>query len=40
LTDPILRQQFLEKWDGKFTNSVGGDSGSFIFNMLEDAEQQ
>ena len=40
LTDPILRQQFLDKWDGKFPNYVGGESGSFIFNMLEDAEQQ
>ena len=40
LTDPILRQQFLDKWDGKFPNYVGGESGSFIFNMLEDVEQQ
>lgn len=40
LTDPILRQQFLDKWDGEFPNYVGGESGSFIFNMLEDAEQQ
>lgn len=39
LTDSILRKQFLDKWDGKFPTYVGGESGSFIFNMLEDAEE-
>ena len=39
LTDPVLRQQLLNKWDGKFPNYVGGENGSFIFNMLEDTEK-
>ena len=39
LTDPVLRQPLLNKWDGKFPNYVGGENGSFIFNMLEDTEK-
>lgn len=38
LSDDILRQKFYEVWDGKLPQYVGGENGSFIFNMLEDEE--
>ena len=35
LTDKILRQMYIEKWDGKLPNTVAGDTGSTIMIPAE-----
>ena len=33
LTDSILREKYIEKWDGKLPTYVGGDNSGLMFNM-------
>ena len=35
LTDKILRQMYIEKWDGKLPNTVAGDTGSSLMIPTE-----
>lgn len=33
ITPMVLKQKFIEKWDGKFPNYMGGDSASTLLKM-------
>lgn len=33
ISDKTLQEKYLEKWDGKLPQYVGGDNGSVMFNM-------
>ena len=38
LTDKILRQMYLEKWDGKLPQTVAGDSSTMLIPVGGDSE--
>lgn len=39
LSEEILRSKFYETWNGELPQYVGGDKGSFIFNMIDDSSK-
>jgi regulator of protease activity HflC (stomatin/prohibitin superfamily) len=35
LSDPVLKDKYLEKWDGSLPKYVGGDSSNLLIGMVE-----
>lgn len=40
LTDSVLREKYIEKWDGKLPTYVGGDNSGLMFDMTSSTQNE